>query len=115
MERCSCPEYKESSDAITKSLVDQKCLARMVKFALKKCHSESEAIALAKRHTITQDISTWEIFTGNGMTLDTNMKGGSAYGPAEVFTFDKKPLKLGDLEKQHAVKRISTAHSYLDL
>lgn len=76
-----------------------------INFAINLGHDPKTAKLLSKRHQIAKDISAWEIFTGNGMTRDTNVKGKVAYGPVEVFSYDKNPQQLGKLEKSGALKR----------
>ncbi|MCG6202446.1 hypothetical protein [Psychromonas antarctica] len=79
-----------------------------IDFAHEMGHDKETAKLLSKRHQIAKDISAWEIFTGNGMTRDTNVTGKVAYGPVEVFTYDKQPEQLGKLESAEigAIKRI---------
>jgi hypothetical protein len=80
-----------------------------IKDLAQKMGLDSEtAKLLSKRHQIAKDISAWEIFTGNGMTRDTNVSDMVAYGPVEVFSYDKQPQQLGKLESAEigAIKRI---------
>ena len=101
------PKYEAFAKALEGSSIDQKRQDQLIEFALGNGYSEDEVEAMADRHFIAQDISTWEIFTGNGMTRDMNLTNKEAYGPVEVFAFDKKPMTLGELEGKKAIKRLS--------
>ncbi|GDY24712.1 hypothetical protein AHAT_06020 [Agarivorans sp. Toyoura001] len=39
---------------------------------------------LSDRHQIAKDITAWEIFSGNGMTRDTNIASHIAYVPVQA-------------------------------
>ncbi|MBU2869070.1 hypothetical protein [Colwellia sp. E2M01] len=78
-----------------------------VNFAMNLGHDPETADLLSERHDVAIKISAWEIFTGNGMTRDTNVTDKVAYGPVEVFSYDKNPQQLGKLEQSGALKRIA--------
>ena len=67
--------------------------------------SKEDSQLLIKRQKLADQVAAWEEFTGNGMTLDTNSKG-KTYGPVEVVMLDKKPMTLGGLRKDNAIKSI---------
>ena len=100
------PKYKAFADAVWESKIDARDQENLQNLAMDMGYSKEDAILLAARHQVAQDISTWEIFTGNGMTQDTNVKDKVAFGPIEVFTYDKRPMELGELEDKQAIKRL---------
>ncbi|MGI1678134.1 MAG: PAAR domain-containing protein [Cellvibrionaceae bacterium] len=99
------PKYEKISKAAEASGVDLSDASDAKQLAVKMGFSSEEAELLQKRHQIAKDISAWDIFQGNGMTRDTNFTH-PVDGPVEVFTFDRKPLDLGDLESQGALTRL---------
>jgi len=101
------PKYKEFGDAVEKLKIKSDDDEGLTNLAEDMGFSEDESEMLKKRHAIAGDISTWQEFTGNGMTQDTNVKKTVAYGTVEVFTFDKRPMRLGELQNKKAILRMS--------
>ena len=100
------PKYEDFANKAWDAGVDMDDSQERIVFAKSQGHDTETAELLSERHDIATKISAWEIFTGNGMTRDTNVVGQVAYGPVEVFTFDKNPQQLGKLESLGAIKRI---------
>ncbi len=71
--------------------------------------SKEEAKDLISRQKLADQVSEWEEFTGNGMTLDTTNASESkpVYGPVEVVILDKKPMKIGHLKKVGALSSVN--------
>ena len=101
------PKYEAFANQGWDAGVDMNDPDKRVDFAINLGHAPETADLLSERHDVAIKISAWEIFTGNGMTRDTNVKGKVAYGPVEVFSYDKNPQQLGKLEKSGALKRIA--------
>jgi hypothetical protein len=100
------PKYYEFAKKKSKREIDSSDIEGMEALANRLGFSGRENDSLLLRQQLADQVSAWEEFTGNGMTLDTNssVKG---YGPVEVVMLDKKPMKLGDLRKNKAVKSIN--------
>ncbi|QEY16745.1 hypothetical protein D0C16_12660 [Cellvibrio sp. KY-GH-1] len=97
------PKYYKFAKGMSAAKIKQNKQDDMENFALGQGFSKIEADALIARHQLATDVSAWEEFTGNGMTLDTNVKDGTAYGPVELVMLDKSPKTLGELKKQNAI------------
>ncbi|KPA19190.1 hypothetical protein MHK_000590, partial [Candidatus Magnetomorum sp. HK-1] len=79
--------------------------------------SKTQIQLLGIRQTINNKLGANELFLGNGMTMDKNLQTNTTpfgeidndinYGPIEIFTYDKKPQTLSQLEKSGILKRIS--------
>ncbi|GDY25063.1 hypothetical protein AHAT_09530 [Agarivorans sp. Toyoura001] len=101
------PKYEEFANNAWDAGVDMDTPDDRIDYAINELgYDVDTAKLLSKRHDIATKISAWEIFTGNGMTRDTNVTSHIAYGPVEVFTYDKNPQQLGKLESLGAIKRI---------
>jgi hypothetical protein len=78
-------------------------------FAMSQGHNQEKARLLVDRHKLAKDLSVWEEFTGNGMTLDTNSGATLANGPfglVEAVMLDKVPKTLGALQEAKAIQII---------
>ncbi len=100
------PKYEDFANKAWEAGVDMDDYQERKVFAKSLGHDIDTAELLSERHDIATKISAWEIFTGNGMTRDTNVVEKVAYGPVEVFTYDKNPQQLGKLESLGVIKRI---------
>jgi hypothetical protein len=104
-------EFKADYYSFSKGLkrVDQSDDNAMLAAAMSQGHSLEKATLLLDRHKLAKDLSIWEEFTGNGMTLDTN--GGATlakgpFGPVEAVMLDKAPKTLGELQAADAIEII---------
>ena len=97
------PKYSKFVKGMNAAKTNQKSTSAMEDFAKSQGFSADETNLLLKRHQLANDVSAWEEFTGNGMTLDTNVKDKTAYGPVELVMLDKSPKTLGDLKQQNAI------------
>lgn len=97
------PKYYKFAKGMNAAGTDQKEIKEMEDFAQSQGFTKKEAKLLCKRHQLAKDVSAWEEFTGNGMTMDTNVKGKTAYGPVELVMLDKSPKALGELKKNKAI------------
>lgn len=97
------PKYYEFAKGMSSNKVDTSKEKNMVNFANMQGFSKDETKLLLKRHQLAKDISAWEEFTGNGMTMDTNAKNKTTYGPVELVMLDKSPQTLGKLKDQNTI------------
>lgn len=102
------PKYYKFAKGLSSNNVDQTKAKNMADFATSQGFSKEETDLLLARHHLAKDLSAWEEFTGNGMTMNTNIKEKTAYGPVELVMLDKSPITLGDLKKQNAILTLTT-------
>ncbi|WP_055732568.1 hypothetical protein [Agarivorans gilvus] len=101
------PKYEDFANKAWEAGIDMNNPIKRREYAEALGYDAETIGLLSERHDIATKISAWEIFTGNGMTRDTNVVGKVAYGPVEVFTYDRNPQQLGKLEDLGAIKRIN--------
>ena len=89
--------------------INQKSTLDMKSFAKEQGFSAEDSDLLLARHQLAKDVSAWEEFTGNGMTLDTNVKDKVAYGPVELVMLDKSPKTLGELKDHNAILSLAAS------
>lgn len=101
------PKYYKFAKEKSKQNISSNNAEAMQDLAESMGFSRAETQSLIKRQKLADQVAAWEEFTGNGMTLDTNSKSSNAYGPVEVVMLDKKPMQLGELRKNKAVKSVN--------
>jgi hypothetical protein len=99
------PKYYEFAKVKSTRKINSRDVEDMQRLLKELGFSKSESSLLIKRQKLADQVSAWEEFTGNGMTLDTN-SSVKIYGPVEIVMLDKKPMKLGELRKNQAVTTI---------
>ncbi len=100
------PKYYLFAKAKSKKEISSEDIDEMEALSNDLGFSKDDTQLIIKRQKLAGQVAAWEEFTGNGMTLDTNSKA-KAYGPVEVVMLDKKPMKLGQLRNDKAVKSIN--------
>jgi hypothetical protein len=103
------PKYYTFAKGMNVAGVNQDKATNMENFAKDQGYSSEESVLLLKRHQLAKDVSAWEEFTGNGMTLDTNIKDKTVYGPVELVMLDKAPKTIGELKQQKAISLLSAS------
>lgn len=100
-------EYERLVHASNEMHYDLNDEEQLTKFASEIGLSPEERKLLKTRQAINEELGANEMFLGNGLTKDANAPEGELrYGLVETFTYDKKPMPLGELESQGVLKRI---------
>lgn len=100
------PKYYAFAKAKSKQKISSNDVDKMEVLSKDLGFSKDDTQLLIKRQKLADQVAAWEEFTGNGMTLDTTASA-KAYGPVEVVMLDKKPMKLGELRRDKAIKSIN--------
>jgi hypothetical protein len=102
------PKYYKFAKGVSANGINANDKA-LTSFANRQGFNAEETDLLLVRHKLANDVAAWEEFTGNGMTLDTNVKNAKAYGPVEVLMLDKKPLTLGELQRKNVITKVTAS------